>query len=126
VATHPRVLVFANVDPVHRAVWSMEELMDDIPYLLRGITQLGTASSTLISSSKYLDNPRLRTGLRQNSCGAMGRTFRRPPVRTALRDYADIQNPAEVNALIAEERRKWPALDRWFAERRVSTYTERI
>jgi ubiquinone biosynthesis protein Coq4 len=35
----------------------------------------------------------------------------------------DIQNPAEVNALIAEERRKWPALDRWFAERRVSTYT---
>ena len=34
--------------------------MDDVPYLLRGITQLSTASSTLISSSKYLNNPRLR------------------------------------------------------------------
>ena len=34
--------------------------MDDIPYLLRGITQLSTASSTLISSSKYLNNAKLR------------------------------------------------------------------
>ena len=34
--------------------------MDDIPYLARGVKQLGTESSVLVSSSKYLNHPRLR------------------------------------------------------------------
>ena len=34
--------------------------MDDIPYLARGVALLGTDSSVLISSSKYLNDPRLR------------------------------------------------------------------
>ena len=34
--------------------------MDDIPYLARGVQLLGTDSSVLVSSSKYLNHPRLR------------------------------------------------------------------
>ena len=34
--------------------------MDDIPYLARGVNLLGTDSSVLVSSSKYLNSPRLR------------------------------------------------------------------
>lgn len=34
--------------------------MDDIPYLARGVNLLGTDSSVLISSSKYLNSPKLR------------------------------------------------------------------
>ena len=40
-------------------------MAQDIPYLLRGITQLTTESSALISSSKYLNNPALREWLSQ-------------------------------------------------------------
>ena len=34
--------------------------MDDIPYLARGVNLLGTDSSVLVSSSKYLNHPKLR------------------------------------------------------------------
>jgi hypothetical protein len=34
--------------------------MNETPYLLRGINQLTTDSSILVSSSKYLNNPQLR------------------------------------------------------------------
>ncbi len=34
--------------------------MNDIPYLLRGVTPVATDSSVLVSSSKYLNHPRMR------------------------------------------------------------------
>ena len=37
--------------------------MNDIPYLLRGVHQIGTTSSALVSSSPYLNHPRLREWL---------------------------------------------------------------
>ena len=35
----------------------------DIPYLMRGVMPVDTHSSVLVSSSKYLNNPRLRDWL---------------------------------------------------------------
>ena len=98
--------------------------MDDVPYLLRGITQLSTASSTLISSSKYLNNPRLRDWVATELLRRNGPDLPTPSGAYRLGEIMrEIQNPAEINALIAAERKRWPALDRWFAERRVSRYT---
>ncbi|WP_240345003.1 hypothetical protein [Novosphingobium sp. THN1] len=37
--------------------------MPDMPYLARGIMPVETPSSVLVSSSKYLNNPRLRDWL---------------------------------------------------------------
>lgn len=34
--------------------------MDDIPYLARGVNLSGTDLSVLVSSSKYLNSPKLR------------------------------------------------------------------
>lgn len=98
--------------------------MDDIPYLLRGINLIGTDSSVLVSSSKYLNNPRLREWIATELLRRNG-----PDVPTPSGAYQlsfiikEIQNFAEIDAMIAEERRKWPALDRWFEARFVSTYS---
>ena len=91
---------------------------------MRGITQLSTASSTLISSSKYLNNPRLREWLAAELPRRNGPDLPTPSSAYRLGEIMrEIQDPAETNALIALERQRWPALDRWFAERRVSNYT---
>src|SRR5882757_9107126 len=97
--------------------------MDDVPYLLRGITQLSTASSTLVSSSKYLNNPKLREWVATELLRRNG-----PDVPTPSGAYRlnaimkEIQDPQAIDALFAAERKTWPALDDWFRERNIPTY----
>lgn len=98
--------------------------MDDIPYLLRGINVMETASSVLISSSKYLNNARLRDWVATELLRRNGPDVPTPSGAFQLSFIIkEIQDFGEINAMIAEERKKRPELDRWFAERFVSTYT---
>ncbi len=98
--------------------------MDDIPYLLRGITQLSTASSTLISSSQYLNNPQLRDWVAQELLRKNGPDLPTPSGAFRLSGIIKaMQNYAEIDAMLEDERKRVPALDRFFSERHVSTYT---
>jgi ubiquinone biosynthesis protein COQ4 len=97
--------------------------MNDIPYLLRGVSKLSTESSTLISSSKYLNDPRMRLWiaeiiLKQNGPDMPPQAEMYPVI--ALLD--ELQDKAHIEKLITAERAKNPALDAWFAEGFVSDY----
>lgn len=97
--------------------------MIDIPYLLRGVTQVSTDSSVLVSSSKYLNNPRLRDWLAMILLRRNGADM--PPqaemheflgILDSLRDYDHIET------MFTQERKVNPELDNWFREGFISTY----
>jgi ubiquinone biosynthesis protein COQ4 len=98
--------------------------MDDIPYLLRGITQMTTASSTLISSSRYLNNPRMREWVAQELLRKNGPDLPTPSGAFILSGIIkEMQNFDEIDAMLEAERTHNPVLDRFLSERFVSNYT---
>lgn len=97
--------------------------MDDIPYLARGVKLLGTDSSVLVSSSKYLNHPKLREWIALISLKKNGADY--PPaaemheligILQELRDFDHIEH------LFTEERKVNPKLDAWFNDWFVSDY----
>jgi ubiquinone biosynthesis protein Coq4 len=98
--------------------------MDDIPYLLRGITQMTTASSTLISSSRYLNHPRMREWVAQELLRKNGPDLPTPSGAYQLSFIIkEIQNYAEIDAMMEAERKHNKVLDRFLSERFKSSYT---
>ncbi|ANI79684.1 MULTISPECIES: hypothetical protein [Sphingobium] len=98
--------------------------MAEIPYLLRGVMPVETESSILISSSKYLNNPRLREWLamillRKNGpdMPAPAEMYEFLPILESLRDFDAIEE------MFSAERKVNPQLDAWFSEGFISTYT---
>lgn len=97
--------------------------MDDVPYLARGVMPVQTPSSVLVSSSKYLDNPRLREWLAMILLRKNGPDLPPPaemweflPILESLRDHARIEQMFE------DERKTNAPLDAWFKDRFISTY----
>jgi len=97
--------------------------MDDIPYLLRGVERIGTRSSTLVSSSPYLNHPRLREWLalvllRRNGpdLPPPAEMFEFPQILREIRDHAAIED------LFRAERKINPKLDAWLTRRHLSHY----
>ena len=97
--------------------------MDDIPYLARGINMLGTESSVLVSSSKYLNSAALREwialiALKKNSSDVppAAEMHQLLPILNSLRDFDHIEH------MISAERKDNPAFDRWFSEGFISDY----
>lgn len=96
---------------------------DDIPYLLRGIKGIATQSSVLVSSSPYLNEPRLRDWIATSFLRRSGKD--RPTsadsyeLHRILRDVLDLDL---IETLFSEQRLKWPELDKWFAEGFSSTF----
>lgn len=95
----------------------------NIPYLLRGVMPVGTDSSVLVSSSKYLNNPRLREWLAMILLRKNGPDM--PPqaemheflgILDELRDYDRIEEQ------FTAERKVNPRLDAWFRAGHVSNY----
>ena len=98
--------------------------MVDIPYLARGLMPVETDSSILISSSKYLNNPRLREWLAMILLRRNGPDVPPPaemyeflPILDSLRDFDAIEE------MFTQERKVNPELDAWFSEGFISTYT---
>lgn len=96
---------------------------DDVPYLARGWMPVETPSSVLVSSSKYLNNARLREWLamillRRNGADMppQAEMYEFLPILDSLRDYARIED------MITQERKENPALDAWFEEGFISNY----
>ncbi|WP_408591399.1 hypothetical protein [Novosphingobium sp.] len=95
----------------------------EIAYLARGVMPVETPSSVLVSSSKYLNNPRLRDWLatillRKNGpdMPPQAEMWEFLPILESLRDHARIEQMFE------DERRVNPLLDTWFKEGFYSTY----
>jgi ubiquinone biosynthesis protein Coq4 len=98
--------------------------MDDLPYLARGVNLLGTESSVLVSSSKYLNHPDLREWIAKIALKRNGPDYPPAaemnellPILAGLRDYDRIE------AMITAERKVNPRFDAWFTEGFVSDYT---
>jgi ubiquinone biosynthesis protein COQ4 len=95
----------------------------DIPYLARGVSQIATLSSVLVSSSPYLDNPRLRDWIATIVLRKNG-PDKPPPaemhellgILDELRDYGRIEE------MFAAERKVNPLLDAWFEEYHISRF----
>ena len=98
--------------------------MDDTPYLARGVELLGTDSSILVSSSKYLNDPRLREWIAKIALKKNGPDY--PPaveMHELINILGDLRDYDRLEALFTEERKNNPALDRWFEEWHCSEYS---
>ena len=97
--------------------------MDDIPYLARGVSMLGTDSSVLVSSSKYLNCAPLREWIAKIAFRKNGpdvppaaEMYELLPILNALRDFDHIEH------MITQERKVNPRFDAWFNAGFVSDY----
>ena len=92
--------------------------MDDVPYLMRGRRTVTTESSVLISSSKFLNDARIREWVTTQSLRKAGDdvplTYGIPTLIQAMRE---LQDHERIEALFNEARKDWPELDRWLDER---------
>ncbi len=97
--------------------------MNDYSYLMKGIEEVETDSSVLVSSSKYLNDPRLRDWVSTHLLRRNGADVPTPSDSIKLvMIMREIQDVDHINALFAEERARNPALDAWFNEGFVSTF----
>lgn len=98
--------------------------MKDVPYLLRGITPVPTESSALVSSSKFLNNPRLRDWLPMALLRKNGPDI---PIGAEMYGFADLlgsmRDKEAIEEKITQERRINPAFDAWLSEWHISKFT---
>jgi len=97
--------------------------MPDYSYLMKGIEKVETESSVLVSSSRYLNDARVRDWVATHLLRKNGSDIPTPSdsiqLVMMLREIQDIDH---INALIKVERAKNPELDAWFTEGFVSTF----
>ena len=95
--------------------------MDDVPYLMRGRKEVTTESSVLISSSKFLNDARIREWVVSQNLRKAGDdvplTYGIPTLIQAMRE---LQDHERIEALFNEARKEWPELDRWLDERHLA------
>lgn len=100
--------------------------MADYSYLMSGIAKVETDSSVLVSSSRYLNDARIRDWVATHLLRRNGPDFPTPSdsiqLVQILREVQDIEH---INTLFAAERQKNPALDAWFSEGFVSNFQAR-
>lgn len=97
--------------------------MADYSYLMQGMKPIETDSSVLVSSSRYLNDPRVRDWVSTHLLRKNGPDIPTPSdsaqLIMMLRDLQDIDH---INALITAERAKNAELDAWFEAGFVSTF----
>lgn len=98
--------------------------MPDYSYLMQGIKPVETESSVLVSSSRYLNDARVRDWVSTQLLRKNGADVPTPSdsiqLVMILREVQDIDH---INELFAQERRKNPELDVWFKEGFSSSFT---
>ena len=101
----------------------MQKPDKETPYLGRGVRPVATESSALVSSSKYLNSPRLREWVASSLLRRNGPDFPIPADNIELvASLAKIRDEAAVDDLFEAERKVNPELDRWLGARFMSTY----
>jgi ubiquinone biosynthesis protein COQ4 len=98
--------------------------MDDTPYLMRGLQPVSTDSSTLISSSDFLNEPRLRDWVATHFLRRSGKDT--PTTSDAYKLHLilkEVQDQDRIEELFTKERHHNSELDKWMSEGFVSTFT---
>ena len=94
----------------------------ETPYLMKGAKPPTSESSILLSSSRYLNDPRLREAIALRMLGKNGNdlpsTYTLPALFQALAENEDYE---ELFTLIATERHTNKAFDAWMSEGFLST-----
>lgn len=89
-----------------------------------GRRMMPTLSSVLVSSSRWLNDARIREWMSTESLRRNGEDY---PLLYGMpelvRAIDEVRDRDRVEQLIREERRTNPVLDQWFEERFISTYT---
>ena len=97
---------------------------EHLPYFMRGLKDIPTQSSRLVSSSKYLNNPVIRDFVVQESLRKNGRDF---PMTYALpqlfQALYSIRDEKRINEMLADQCKTKPELAAWFEEGYISTFT---
>ena len=102
----------------------MDDKKPDYSYLMQGIQKIPTQSSVLVSSSKYLNDPRIRDWVSTHLLRRNGPDVPTPSDSIQLvQILREVQDIDHINDLIAAERQQNPELDAWFAERFVSDFS---
>jgi ubiquinone biosynthesis protein COQ4 len=99
--------------------------MDDTPYLMRGLKPVSTQSSTLVSSSDFLNEPRLRDWVATHFLRRSGKDV--PTTSDAYKLHLilkEVQDQDHIEELFTQERRRSPELDRWMSEGFSSTFSK--
>ena len=98
--------------------------MADYSYLMQGMKKIETESSVLVSSSRYLNDARVRDWVSTHLLRKNGSDIPTPSDSAQLiMMLREIQDIDHINALIKAEREKNSELDAWFKEGFVSTFT---
>lgn len=88
-----------------------------------GVADVGTHSSVLISSSKYLNHPMLREAMATALLRRNGRDRRVGwDSQHIVRAYWEVRDADKINAMLGEARAADAKLDAWFAARHISTF----
>jgi ubiquinone biosynthesis protein Coq4 len=99
--------------------------VDDVPYLMRGRRTVATESSVLVSSSKFLNDARIREWVESQNLRKAGDdvplTYGIPALIQAMRE---LQDHARIDVLFDEARKDWPELDRWLDDRHLARLTK--
>ena len=97
---------------------------DPVPYLAKGMRDVATVSSVPVSSSRYLNNARMRDWIATHFLRRNGADRPTPSDNVELKKaLAEIRDPQQVEDLFERERKTNAALDRWLSERFMSTFT---
>jgi ubiquinone biosynthesis protein COQ4 len=97
--------------------------MADYSYLMKGIETVSTDSSVLVSSSRYLNDARVRDWVATHLLRRNGPDIPTPSDSIQLvQILREVQDIDHINALFAAERQKNAVLDAWFKEGFVSTF----
>ena len=95
----------------------------NVPYLARGVMPVGTDSSVLVSSSKYLNNPRLRDWLATILLRKNGKDLPPPAeMHEFLQILGELRDFDKIEEQITAERKVNPQLDEWFSAGHISRY----
>ena len=98
--------------------------MVDYSYLMKGIVPVSTESSVLVSSSKYLNDARVRDWVSTHLLRRNGPDVPTPSDSIQLvQILREVQDIDHINALFAAERASNPDLDAWFREGFSSSFT---
>ncbi|ANI79328.1 Coq4 family protein [Sphingobium sp. EP60837] len=97
--------------------------MADYSYLMKGIEKVTTDSSVLVSSSRYLNDARVRDWVATHLLRRNGPDIPTPSDSIQLvQILREVQDIDHINSLFAAEREKNASLDAWFKEAFVSTF----
>src|ERR1700685_362913 len=90
---------------------------------MKGLKKVPTDSSVLVSSSKYLNDARIRDWVATHLLRRNGPDAPTPSDPMALvLALREVQDIGRINELFAVERRKNAALDEWFRAGHVSSF----